>query len=89
MRVEFFGIPRLRAGVSTIDIKLDGEAESLRGVLQIVAAACPEFADSCLVDGWLKTGYVINIDGEEFVSDPDVLISNLNTLIVMSSDAGG
>jgi molybdopterin converting factor small subunit len=89
MRVEFFGIPRLRAGVAAVDIELGTSPTSVQEVLRILAQKCPEFAEACLQDGWLKTGYTINIDGKQFAREPTASVRANDTLIVMSSDAGG
>ncbi len=85
VRIEFYGIPRQRAGVEAVDV----EAEDLGTALELLAAAVPPFARSCLERGQLKTGYIANLNGQLFTSDPRTPLANGDSLLILSTDAGG
>ena len=67
IRVEFFGIPRHRAGVASAVLPITGPA-SLGTVMGRLAAEFPDFAAECLQDQQLRSSYVANIDGQQFVN---------------------
>ncbi len=88
IRVEFFGIPRQRAGQFSIVLPLSGPV-LLKTVFHELAARFPGLATECLHGDRLQPGYVANIDGKQFVCDPDTLLANDTCLLIMSADAGG
>lgn len=88
VRVEFFGIPRRRAGQASIDIEVDGPAR-LGDVLRRLGERCPEWAGECLHGEQLQPGFVANLDGEQFVVDPEMRIEANACLLIMTADAGG
>jgi molybdopterin converting factor small subunit len=88
IRVEFFGIPRSRCGQATFQIETSGPI-CLGSVLQILGEKFPRFAADCLHEGSLQSGYVANIAGEQFIDDPQTLLENGVSLLILSSDAGG
>jgi len=85
VRIELYGIPRQRAGVDGLDV----EAENLGTALEMLAAAVPDFARSCLEQGRLKTGYIANLNGHSFTSDPRTPLADGDSLLILSADAGG
>ncbi|MCE9547894.1 MAG: MoaD/ThiS family protein [Planctomycetia bacterium] len=85
IRVELFGIPRQRAGVA----ETSAEGNRLADVLADLAARFPGLAEACIDAGRLRPGYVANLRGERFVSDPDTPISADDCLLILSADAGG
>ena len=85
LTVEFYGIPRLRAGVPRIEI----EATRLDEVVRELATRFPALAETCFDQGKLRTGYVASIDGRRFVSDPATALGEGDTLLILSADAGG
>jgi len=85
IRVEFFGIPRHRAGVPAIEVEAATLAEALREMRRQV----PQLAEVCLVDGRLCGGYLASLNGRHFVSDPATPLADGDCLLVLSSDAGG
>lgn len=89
--VEFFGIPRSRTGVSQVRICEGLPQVSLGQVIEVLAHQFPEFANTCTVDGKsLRHGYIANIDGQRFVAGNDQqLIADGQTVLILSSDAGG
>lgn len=85
--VEFFGIPRLRAGTERVAIATD-RALRLSDILRAVSVECPKFAVACLQGDQLREGFLASIDGEAFTQD-DVLVDCGKSILIMSADAGG
>lgn len=88
IRVEFYGIPRSRAGVSNTTVACRGDAR-LRDVLATLAARFPGLAADCLNGSCLRAGYVANLGGERFVTDPSTPLQPGDCLLIMSAEAGG
>jgi molybdopterin converting factor small subunit len=86
--VEFYGIPRRRAGCDSILLPVDG-AESLGTILDRIGRLFPELGSECLDGNRLRAGFLVNIDGNRFLNDPDTVIADNTSLLIMSSDAGG
>lgn len=89
VRIEFYGIPRQRAGVAETVIKSSGPDVCLGEVLQQLADSFPGLAETCIENGRLRRGYTINIAGDRFVGDPETRVTSGETLLLMSADAGG
>lgn len=88
IHVEFFGLPRDRAGVAEIELPLPGPT-TLRLALQELSTMLPEFAEACCRDDLLLPGYIANINGGQFVRDPHAELADGSHLLIMSADAGG
>lgn len=88
IRVEFYGIPRRRAGVAQTCVQVSG-VPSLGSVLEQLAAQYPLLQRDCISDRRLRPGYSASIDGKQFVADPDTRLPQDTSLLIMSSDAGG
>ncbi len=86
--VEFFGLARVRAGAVSTRLPIDGPV-SLRRLLETLVVQFPELARECFDDGQLRRGYVVNLDGDRFVIDPDTVIPDHSAVLIMSSDCGG
>ena len=84
MHVEFLGIPRVRAGVSEMEI----EAETLGQVLGMLAHQCPALGEF-ITDDRLHPSIAANLNGDAFVSDPATALSKDDRLLILSADAGG
>lgn len=89
VRVEFYGIPRLRAGAAETLVVIEGDQIALGDVLQELAHHFPGLAGECIEGRQLRHGYAANVDGQRFVNDPDTLLSPDHCLLIMSADAGG
>ncbi len=89
VRVELFGIPRHRIGVPYVMVCLDSETARLCDVLWDVARQFPSFAEECMVEDRVQVGISVNLDGNQFVNDPETVISAGQSLLIMSADAGG
>lgn len=85
VRIEFYGIPRQRAGVDAIDL----DAADLRAALQALDVRLPAFGQTCLQGGRLRPGYVANLNGRTFTADPGMPLRDGDALLILSTDAGG
>jgi hypothetical protein len=83
--VEFFGLPRLRAGCAELRV----QAATARDALTVVAAACPHLNDVIGADGRLTPYYLLSCDGHHFVSGLDEPLPAGTRLLLLSADAGG
>ena len=83
--VELFGIPRTRAGIA----KATAQGDSLGEVLVDLAARYPELAKTCIDGRNLRPGYTANLRGEQFVTDPETVLKDGDTLLLLNLDAGG
>lgn len=92
--IEFYGVPRLRAGVAEVMFEFDTQDISLNQLLQRVAAQFPDMAAECFdrrEDGsfQLLQAYAANLDGEQFVRDPTTRVSDGQAVLFIATDAGG
>jgi molybdopterin converting factor small subunit len=85
IHVEFYGIPRQRAGVSTTEAK----GSCLGDVLRDLEHRFPELQATCIANGQLVPGYTANIGGERFIGDPATELCDGDVLLILSADAGG
>ncbi len=88
IRVEFFGVARQRAG-RPFTVLPAGNPATLGSVIRQLAADFPRLAADCFQGDRMGAGYVANVDGERFVSDPASPIDDDVSLLIMSADAGG
>ncbi len=89
VRVEFYGIARQRAGVDRLEVALaDGEA-TLTIILRQIGETFPGFGKHCLDGGCLHPSLAANLDGERFVTDPETIVRDGQSLLILSADAGG
>lgn len=85
IRVEFYGIPRARAGVPSAESR----GNNLGDVLVDLAERFPELSQSCIDGRELRQGYAANLDGRRFVTSPDTPLVDGETILFLSLDAGG
>ena len=85
MRIEFYGIPRQRAGVAAIDL----QASNLGAALVEAGRLLPDFGRACLEGNRLKGGYLANIGGRTFTTDPTTDLLPDETVLILSADVGG
>ncbi len=83
--VEFYGVPRLRAGRAELAV----EAGPAADVLARVAAACPGLGQVVRPDGRLAPQYLLSVNGERFVTDLGEPLPAGSRLLLLSADAGG
>jgi molybdopterin converting factor small subunit len=84
MQVEFLGVPRQRAGISELDL----EAATLGQLLRALAQQIPSLQELIAVDR-LRPGFVANVNGDRFVSDPATPLHDHDCVLILSADAGG
>jgi len=85
VRVEFYGIARRRAGVESMDV----DAACLSEMVDRLTACLPQLAESCFDGQRLRSGYLANINGRNFTSDPDAPLKDGDCVMILSADAGG
>jgi len=85
VHIEFFGIPRARAGVAAVT----AEGTNLGDVLEDLSARLPDLGQACISGRNLKPGYTANLRGEQFVTDPATEIREGDVILLLSLDAGG
>jgi len=83
--VEFYGITRQRAGTAMAT----AVGRSLGEVLCDLADQFPHLAETCFDGQRLKPGFVANVDGQRFVSDPRTPLDGETHLLILSADVGG
>ena len=83
--VEFFGIPRARAGVPELAVRARTVAEALVGVMKVI----PNLADLLALDGLLSPHYLLSLDGGRFDVPLDEPLPPGARLLLLSADAGG
>jgi molybdopterin converting factor small subunit len=85
VKVELFGIPRARAGVA----QTWSSGHNLGDVLDDLASRFPQLAMTCIQGRRLKPGFTANLSGHRFVTDPETLLSEDDSVLILSLDAGG
>lgn len=85
IRVELFGVPRQRAGVSEAEVA----GRTLGDVLAALAARFPRLAGECICDARLAAGYTANVNGQRFVVDPATPLADGDAVLLLAADAGG
>jgi molybdopterin converting factor small subunit len=83
--VELFGIPRARAGLA----QTSAVGENLGDVLANLATRFPQLAETCIEGRALRSGYIANLGAERFVTSPETPLSEGDTILLLSLDAGG
>ena len=84
MRVEFFGIPRERAGVDELEV----QADTLGELFAMLAARSPSLGE-LVQSGRLRSPFIANLNGARFVSDPATQLTEADRVLILSADAGG
>jgi hypothetical protein len=82
--VEFFGIPRQRAGRAELDVPAGTVAE----LLAAVERACPGLS-GLTRDGRVSPHYLLSLDGQRFVTDLRQAVQPGERILLLSADAGG
>ncbi|MCC6419135.1 MAG: MoaD/ThiS family protein [Gemmataceae bacterium] len=83
--VEFFGIPRQRAGRAEIAV----EAGTVAELLARVERACPGLRGLVGPGGRLGPHYLLSIEGGRFVTDEQEPLAPGTHVLLLSADAGG
>jgi molybdopterin converting factor small subunit len=83
--VEFYGVPRQRAGRAELAVAAGTVAELLAAVEQ----TCPGLAGLRRPDGRLAAHYLLSIEGRQFVTDVRQELRPGDRVLLLSADAGG
>jgi molybdopterin converting factor small subunit len=83
--VEFFGIPRQRAGRAELAVPVGTVAQTLAAVER----ACPGLAGLLQADGRLSPHYLLSVNGQHFVTDLNEPLGPADRMLLLSADAGG
>jgi molybdopterin converting factor small subunit len=83
--VEFFGIPRQRAGQAELAVPSGTIAEALLAVEK----ACPGLAGLIQLDGKLTPYYSLSVNGRRFTTGLQQRLAPGDRLLLLSADAGG
>lgn len=85
IKVEFYGIPRARAGVA----ETIANGHTTCEVLTELASRFPRLAESCIDGQRLRPGYALNLRGDQFLTDQTISLTDGDVLLFLSLDAGG
>ena len=90
VRVELFGLPRLRSGIREVDLVLPSGV-SRRQVIGVLAQACPNLVGNGLREDLtdLQEGYLFNHNGTAFLGGEEIGLQSGDCLLLLSSQAGG
>jgi molybdopterin converting factor small subunit len=85
--IEFYGVPRLRAGTPMLRLEASTVGQALRELGRIR----PALEDWVLRrgTGTIHDAFKLSLNGERFVSDPDTPLREGDTLLLLSADVGG
>ncbi len=83
--VELFGVARQCAGVA----KTEAQGVRLGEVLVDLAERFPRLAETCIDGSRLRHGYLANLNGARFISDPATVVVPGDSLLILATDAGG
>ncbi len=83
--VEFFGVPRLRAGRAELAVPAATVAETLAAVER----ACPALQGLVQANGRLAPHYLLSVNGDRFLTDVSQVLQPGDKLLLLSADAGG
>ena len=65
------------------------EANTTGEVLRLLVAACPKLNGTCIRDGELAAGWLLNLDGRQFTRSLHEPLSAGTSVLLMSNDVGG
>jgi molybdopterin-guanine dinucleotide biosynthesis protein A len=88
--VELFGVARLKAKTDRIVLTLSAGAD-VQAALTTLARALPELVGPVLTPHsyTLTAGYACNLNGTDFLPAPHTPLRSGDSLLILSSDAGG
>jgi hypothetical protein len=79
--VEFFGIPRQRAGVASLALADEERPRTLAELWSLLSVRLPTLEPS--------PHYAVNLDGQRFVESPGTSLADVQHVLILSADAGG
>ena len=90
VRVELFGIPRMRAGLRELVVELPAQGQRAQVVGEL-ARTCPALVGPVLREDLtgLQPGYVFNLNGVAFLDGNSFSLREGDSLLLLSNQAGG
>jgi molybdopterin converting factor small subunit len=85
LTVEFFGVPRQRAGCAETAV----HGDTVGTILEELENAFADLRGLRRPDGGLSPHYLLSLDGVRFVTDPSERLEPGSRLLLLSADAGG
>ncbi len=89
MHVEFFGVPRERAGIASLEV----QAGTLGQLWTVLASQIPALGNLICADrltpARLVPSVVANLNGDRFVCVPATPLLETDSVLILSADAGG
>lgn len=85
IRLEFFGIPRQRAGVKWLSVA----ADTLGEALQAACRELPRLAECQAANGDVAATCLANINGKQFTRDGRTPLRDGDEVLILSADVGG
>jgi molybdopterin converting factor small subunit len=85
VRIELFGVPRVRAGRAELSVEADTVADAIAALVR----TCPELAGGVIDQGRLAPAYRVSLNGTRFVTDTATRLAAGDSLILVAADAGG
>jgi molybdopterin converting factor small subunit len=83
--IEFFGIPRQRAGCAQATLC----GQTVDEALAAIEASYPNLRGLRRPDGGVAAQYLLSLNGKSFLSDPAQRLEPGSRLLLLSADAGG
>ena len=83
MRVECYGLARLRAGRKELPVA----AETVGAALAAADAECPDLRALC--GGRIAATYLVSVNGEHFTTDARLALQDGDAVLIFGADAGG
>lgn len=87
--IELFGVARLRAGVAEMQVDVPAIPCRLGDVFHFLQSHQPALGEVLFDKGQLRKEFVCNISGKNFTRARDYEILIGDSVLIMSSDAGG
>ena len=90
VKVELFGTARLACGRRLVEVEMPASSSNFT-LAAALANACPQLVGVALREdlGGLLESYTLNLNGTEFVDSGKLSLSEGDTLLLFSSQAGG
>ena len=90
VNVELFGTARMACSRRQIEVDVPSRV-SVTGIASVLAAACPQLVGIALREdlGGLMASYTLNLNATEFIEGGVITLSEGDTLLLFSSQAGG
>lgn len=89
LKFEFFGIPRLRAGVAEFFVDLRYDRNTIGDALEMLRVGLPEIDEACFDGKCLKKEFLLNISGDRFTKEANTRLLEGDSILLLSSDVGG